>query len=206
MRRLVALVAACALLMAAGASGAPRHSSGAGEREALSANVSVEIRFVDVGQGDGVVLRVGSAIVVSDAGEFHPERVDAALRAVGAKQIDVAILSHAHQDHVKNFTDLLGKYHWKVKTAVLSHNHHWQDTDTNRDLIDALTSAGAKFSYVHAGEHFSWGGGYWEILNPPDGRYVSASQVTNSWSRTCCGSATARRSSPETSERTSPKR
>jgi len=39
--------------------------------------------FVDVGQGDGVVMRIGSKIVVSDAGQFKYENIDTALHALG---------------------------------------------------------------------------------------------------------------------------
>ena len=55
---------------------------------------TAQISFVDVGQGDGVVMRIGSKIVVSDAGQFKYENIDAALHSLGAKQVDVAILSH----------------------------------------------------------------------------------------------------------------
>ena len=59
--RVGAVAAVSALvLMAGSASAAPQHSS---------APSAAEIVFVDVGDGDGVVIRVGGAVVVSDIGE-----------------------------------------------------------------------------------------------------------------------------------------
>jgi len=83
---------------------------------------SAVISYVDVGQGDGVVMRIGKRIIVSDAGELNPESVDKELRELKATRIDVAILTHPHKDHVKNFLDLLDIYKWKITSAVLSHS------------------------------------------------------------------------------------
>jgi competence protein ComEC len=139
-----------------------------------------KISFVDVGQGDGVVMRIGGAFVVSDAGQFNVEKVDAALRKLGATStIDVAILSHPHSDHVKNFIDLVQTDHWKVKLAVLSHNAYWSATPTNRDVLKALQSAGATLHYVVAGDRFDWGGADWEILNPKPGKFTDPYSVAN---------------------------
>lgn len=69
-----------------------------------ASGVSAKIVFVDVEQGDGVVMRVGGQVIVSDAGEHRAATVDATLRSLGAKQIDVAILSHPHDNQVRNST------------------------------------------------------------------------------------------------------
>ena len=134
---------------------------------------SAVISYVDVGQGDGVVMRIGKKIIVSDAGELNPESVDKELRRLGATRIDVAILTHPHKDHVKNFLDLLDIYKWKIATAVLSHSAHWETTKNNRLLIQTLGARHVKLLYATAGNHFSWGGASWTILSPPATRKTS---------------------------------
>ena len=56
----------------------------AGERAdaaALAANTKpAKIVYVNVGQGDGVVVRIGGENVVSDTGEQFPEHVDETLQ------------------------------------------------------------------------------------------------------------------------------
>lgn len=128
------------------------------------------IIFVDVGQGDAVVMKVGGKVVVSDAGEFNLENVDNALGRVGATRIDVAILSHPHRDHVKNFVDLFAK--WEVKKAVLSRSEWWDGPELNENVIAAIGVEGLTPTYVRAGQSFSWGGASWQILNPPQGKYT----------------------------------
>lgn len=77
---------------------------------AAAADGSATIVFVDVDQGDGVVMRIGGKVIVSDAGEHHVEAVNAALERLGADHIDVAILNHPHDDHVKNFVALFARW------------------------------------------------------------------------------------------------
>ncbi len=133
-----------------------------------------KIVFVDVGQGDGVVMKIGGKIIVSDAGEFELENVKAALKSVDAKRIDVAILSHPHEDHVKNFVALFAA--WDVKKAVLSKSEHWKATDANRAVMAAIAAEGLTPTYVTAGQTFNWGGATWEILSPPAGKYEGGSE------------------------------
>ncbi len=61
--------------------------------------------------------------------------LDETLRSLKAKQIDVAILSHPHDDHVKNLIRLIRDFNWTVKLAVLSESSWWGGTVTNRALI-----------------------------------------------------------------------
>jgi beta-lactamase superfamily II metal-dependent hydrolase len=139
-----------------------------------------EIRFVDVGQGDGVVMRIGDKVIVSDAGQFNLTSLDSALHDLDASMtIDVVILSHPHSDHVKNIIDLVQVDHWKIRLAVLSHSAYWTATPTNRHALKALKDAGAELRYVVAGDHFNWGGADWEILNPVAGKYTDPYSPAN---------------------------
>jgi competence protein ComEC len=175
--RFLVVIALSVALAVAVAALRPRQGSADG---AGAASKPARIAFVDVGQGDGVVMKVGSAVVVSDAGEVHPENIEAQLRAFGRNRtIDVAILSHPHDDHVKDFIRLL-EDGWRIKLAVRSESAHWQGTNTNRELLRLLGERNVPVELASAGMTFSWGGARWEILNPPAGRYTGgASQAGN---------------------------
>jgi competence protein ComEC len=147
---------------------------------AVHTTTASEIQFVDVGQGDGVVMRIGGKVIVSDAGQFNVQSVDAALRAIGAKAIDFAILSHPHSDHVKNFIALIKTDGWQIHTAVLSHSAYWTKTSTNRDVIADLKGSGTTLDYVAAGDELSLGKAKIEILNPPAGKYEGPLDAPNS--------------------------
>src|SRR3954454_14589162 len=69
---------------------------------APEATAPAKIVFVNVGQADGVVMKIGGKIIVSDTGELNLEVMQNTLVALNAKRIDVLILTHPHQDHVGN--------------------------------------------------------------------------------------------------------
>lgn len=59
---------------------------------------SFELRFLDVGQGDAILIRGAGRTVLVDAGET--DRIAAQLRALGVDTIDLAVASHNHDDHI----------------------------------------------------------------------------------------------------------
>lgn len=115
--------------------------------------------FVNVGQGDGVVIKLGQTVVVSEVGEHKVENVDEALRSVKAKRIDVAILSHPHDDHVENLIALGEEYHWPIERVLLSDSAWWFGTGTNRRIRELFVREGGAGRVGRPGERFDWGGG-----------------------------------------------
>jgi competence protein ComEC len=134
-----------------------------------------KIVFVNVGQGDGVVMRLGRTIVVSDVGEQKAKNVDEVLRAVDAKRIDVAILSHPHDDHVRNLIALVEDYDWEIERVVLSDSAWWFGTKTNRRIRELLRERDVPVEFADRGDRFDWGGGEWLILNPPQAQFTGGS-------------------------------
>lgn len=59
---------------------------------------ALEIHFLDVGQGDAVLLRSGGRSALVDAGPA--DRVVAQLRALGVDTLDLLVASHNHADHI----------------------------------------------------------------------------------------------------------
>ena len=173
-RGALAAAAAAALVLVTSTSDAPARSA---------AQTDAKIVFVDVGAGDGVVIRVGDAVVVSDTGKlnipFLYDALDKALAETSSREIDAIILSHAHDDHVKNVELLLESHRYKVRRVLLSHNDHWSETPTNRHGIDAIRRHGLAMTYVRSGQRFHFGGATWTILNPAPGAFTESNQVEN---------------------------
>jgi competence protein ComEC len=155
-------------------------SAGAGTHR-LDAAEDAKVVFVDVGQGDGVIIKVGGRIIVSDAGLPNAaDAMHAALERLGAdRHIYRAILSHAHADHVGGFIGLLEDYGYTIDAAVYAPHPHYAKTETNRELMDALTARGVPLIAVAKGDQFFWGGASWKILNPPAGAFQDDGEEAN---------------------------
>ena len=59
----------------------------------------LRVSFLDVGQGDGILLETPEGAMLVDAGppEAH---VDRQLRRMGLHSLAAIVISHAHRDHV----------------------------------------------------------------------------------------------------------
>ncbi len=68
---------------------------------------SLEVVFLDVGQGDAVLVRSKGSAMLVDSG---PEAPIAALRRLGVEQIDLLVSSHAHADHIGGALDVLSAF------------------------------------------------------------------------------------------------
>jgi competence protein ComEC len=66
---------------------------------AWSPPAGLRVSFLDVGQGDGILLETPEGAMLVDAGP--PEaRVDRQLRRLGLHSLAAIVISHAHRDHV----------------------------------------------------------------------------------------------------------
>lgn len=139
------------------------------------AALPAKIIYVNVGQGDAVVMRIGGKIIVSDTGEFRYGVLDEALRyGLKAKRIDVLILGHAHDDHARNAAELLRN--WDVRRVVMNESLWWDGTKSNRAVKAAIRDEpNVERSFPDAGDRFDWGGAEWIFVNPPSGEFLGAS-------------------------------
>jgi competence protein ComEC len=73
-----------------------------------------EIVFLDVGQGDGTLIRVPGLTVLVDAGgsvgsdfDVGGRTVVPALRALGVRKLDIAVATHADTDHIEGLASVI---------------------------------------------------------------------------------------------------
>lgn len=99
----------------------------------------LELRFLDVGQGDAAVIREGGKTVLVDAG--HSARIMLQLEALGIRTIDLVVASHNHADHIGGMTAVLG-------AAIIPYymdNGVPHTTATYQRTIQAVAANGAQY-------------------------------------------------------------
>jgi competence protein ComEC len=130
------------------------------------------LHFLDVGQGDGAVLRTpGGHWIVIDAGPAG-ERGDAGRRVVapflarhGARGVALAVVSHAHADHLGGIPAVLDRF---PAGLLLEPGALVADPLYDRFLA-LLRDRGLAWHPGRTGEHFTIDGVGFTVLHPDPG-------------------------------------
>ena len=128
-------------------------------------NDTLQVDYIDVGQGDSILLRASDGTdILIDGGLFQAgPTVVAHLQDKGIDDIDVMILTHADTDHVGGLIHVLSS-----TIPVESVLYNGQD-NTSQDYLYFLTQAqrqGITPTLVQAGQSFTWGSINAVVLNP----------------------------------------
>ncbi len=125
---------------------------------ATKTQAATRIVFVNVGQGDAMLIKSGRADVLVDGGpEGAARRVAAAMRRSGIRDLDTVVVTHPHADHVGAVDDLTRSY------------------DPERVLVAgrcdpavrrAARAAGARLVQTRRGDTYRWGAVKVRVLSP----------------------------------------
>jgi len=128
------------------------------ERAAETASPVALIVFVNVGQGDAILLKSRSTEVLVDGGPGGAAgAVEAAMRKAGMRDLDYVVVSHMHSDHIGCTPTIVARYH--PERALIA-------GPCDRDLRRAFASARTQVRQVRRGASLSFGSVKARVLNP----------------------------------------
>lgn len=115
----------------------------------------LELTFLDVGQGDAIVCSTpGGATMLIDGGPANPW-FDAGdwvvipyLRSQGIERVDVAIATHADNDHIGGLASVLDR----IEVGELWYNGRTDTSESFRRLMGTATRRGVPVRSVGAGD------------------------------------------------------
>ena len=99
----------------------------------------LEIRFLDVGQGDAALIREGGKTVLIDAGPGGA--IATYLQQFHIDTIDLVIASHNHSDHIGGMPTVLHS----AAVSYYMDNGIAHTTGTYRQTIQAVRASGAQY-------------------------------------------------------------
>lgn len=121
---------------------------------------SLELYFLDVGQGDAVLIREGGKTALIDAGPDG--RALEFLRALGVDTLDLVVASHNHADHIGGMTDVLGS----TVVRYYLDNGVPHTTATYHRTMSAVRASGAQYLQATS-RSITLGSARLRILAPP---------------------------------------
>jgi len=125
---------------------------------------SLSISFIDVGQGDSILVQAGDENYLIDAGrpEEGPNVVDF-LRSRGVRELDGMVNTSGDADHVGGLSDVLDAF--PVEAVYLS--GYPKGTLTYNTFLRGVRDEGVTPETVRAGYRTDWGGVRMDVISPP---------------------------------------
>ncbi len=154
-RLLAPLFLLCVLIFTPGCRALELPTEGSGGGPGPPPSGSLSVSFIDVGQGDGVLVQAGGESYLIDAGrpEEGPNVVDF-LRSRGVDSLDGIVVSNPDADHIGGFLDVFDAF--SVETVFVSGDPN--TTLTYNTFLRAVRDEGAQTEVLRAGMLMDWGG------------------------------------------------
>lgn len=126
------------------------------------------VHFIDVGQGDSILLSCEGEYMLIDAGTAEStEELLAYLRQQGVKDFRYMVATHPHADHIGGMTECIEEF--GVEQFLMPKVTHTSKTFEN--MVKALQSRSIPVHAPQAGEQFQLGGATCTVLSPVEEAY-----------------------------------
>ena len=148
------------LLVLLTAAGVP---SAAYTAEAASADTTMAVHFLDVGQGLSILVQSRGENLLYDGGDRgHSSFVVSYLQKQNISTIDYMISSHYDEDHVAGLVGCLDSF--SVKNVIGA--DYVQDTKIYQSFENSVASQGLTVQHPEPGTDFAFGSGKFTVLSP----------------------------------------
>jgi len=135
----------------------------------------LKVHFIDVGQGDSILIQSGDHDMLVDAGENDQgDTVVTYLHSQGIDKLDYVIGTHPHSDHIGGLDNVINNF--SIGKVILPPVEH--TTKTYEDVLDAISSQGLKITKPVVGDSYQLGNASFQII-APNGNYADD---LNNWS------------------------
>ncbi|MBI4187634.1 MAG: DNA internalization-related competence protein ComEC/Rec2 [Chloroflexi bacterium] len=126
---------------------------------------NLHVSFLDVGQGNAVLVQKGNQQVLVDGGP-SPQALTVSLgkkMPFWDRRVELMVLTHPHADHITGQIEVLNRY--KVG-QVLSTNLA-DESPLYAEWLGLIKEKDIKYTSARAGQQINFGGAVIEVLNPP---------------------------------------
>ncbi len=131
---------------------------------------TLEIRALDVGQGDAIAVGTPSGRwILVDTGSGSGERLARELVAGGIRRLHLLILTHPDLDHMGAAAELLSQ----IPVEAVADGGTLRGTEAFRELVDAARTADLPWRVLRRGATWTLDGVRFEVLHPDAGNAVT---------------------------------
>lgn len=127
-----------------------------------------KIHFIDVGQGDSILVECEGETLLIDAGENDKGQIVVDyIKSQGIDELDYVIGTHPHSDHIGGLDVVIDTFSvGKVLLPAIEHS-----TKTYEDVLVAIQNQGLKITKPVVGTEYSLGEAVFQIIAPNSSEY-----------------------------------
>lgn len=112
-------------------------------------NGNLEVSFIDVGQGDCILIKNGNYNMLIDAGNNEDgEKLVNYFKSLGIEEFTYVFATHPHEDHIGGMDDIIKNF--KIDSYYMPNK--LSTTKTFMDVLDALESKNLKYTVPNKGD------------------------------------------------------
>ncbi len=124
---------------------------------------TLEVHYIDVGQGDATLIKCGDRAMLIDAGENDKgTKVQSYLQSQGISKLDYVIGTHPDSDHIGGLDVIL--YKFDCGTILMPDKS--SDNSSYRDVMSAMKSKSYKQTAPEIGKTYALGDATFIIIAP----------------------------------------
>jgi len=129
---------------------------------------NLKVHFIDVGQGDCILIEDGTSAMLIDAGnpENGPDIVSY-IKKLGINRLDFVIATHPHADHIGGMADVINAF--DIGKLIMPKVEH--TTRTFENLLLTIRNKGLKITAPVPGTEYRLGNTSFTILAPNSSSY-----------------------------------
>lgn len=133
------------------------------QKDGTAAFDTMEVHFMDVGQGDATLVKCAGQTLLIDAGTSDKgTAIQNYLNKQGVERLDYLVLTHPDSDHIGGAPVVITKF--EIGQVLVSNFE--KDNSTYRKLIQALDDKRLKASVPEVGSTFTLGSAVCTVLAP----------------------------------------
>lgn len=131
------------------------------EYSPVSVEGNIEVHFIDVGQGDAILIDWGDIEILIDGGDRSPG-VASYLKSYVDGPLEVLIATHPHADHIGGLIEVLASF----EVEEVWHNGDMATSKTYADFMAAVTAENVEVFQALRGMTIETNGLVFNILHP----------------------------------------